>query len=59
MKQTVIGRVYVKDEDDWDQVDKVYSWAGSKPQEFDLDQNGFLTIKEGVPAGTYTLKVCC
>lgn len=39
LQQTVIGRVYVEDLDDWDLNDKTFTWKQSQ-QGFELSQHG-------------------
>ncbi|CAG9112803.1 unnamed protein product [Plutella xylostella] len=57
---TEIGRVFVKDPDDWDLPDKRFMWLPSYEQRspyFDVHSNtGMITMKEGTPNGTYLLK---
>ena len=53
-----IGRVYVYDRDDWDIPDKTFSWAdeAAKDPHFELNVNdGMITMRHGVPEGTYRL----
>ena len=62
MPDTVVGRVYVDDPDDWDLPDKTFSWlAGQEYRHFQLDrETGNITMRYGTPNGTYPLqfKVC-
>ncbi|OXB79892.1 UNVERIFIED_CONTAM: hypothetical protein H355_000922 [Colinus virginianus] len=53
---TVLGQVLAPDEDDWDS--KIYQFEGKTPRYFILNDNsGLLTIKEGTPQGTYSIRV--
>ncbi|XP_026332342.1 DE-cadherin isoform X2 [Hyposmocoma kahamanoa] len=56
---TEIGRVYVKDPDDWDTADKDFMWLPSfekRSPNFDVYRsNGMIIMKRGTPAGTYAL----
>uniref|UniRef100_A0A1I7UMA5 Cadherin domain-containing protein n=1 Tax=Caenorhabditis tropicalis TaxID=1561998 RepID=A0A1I7UMA5_9PELO len=54
LKQTVIGRVYVDDADDWDLGDKTFSWKESRPG-FELSDKGDITMAAEMAAGTYTM----
>ncbi|OXB69405.1 hypothetical protein ASZ78_004895 [Callipepla squamata] len=53
---TALGQVLAPDEDDWDS--KIYQFEGKTPRYFILNDNsGLLTIKEGTPQGTYSIRV--
>uniref|UniRef100_A0AAY4BAX3 Uncharacterized protein n=1 Tax=Denticeps clupeoides TaxID=299321 RepID=A0AAY4BAX3_9TELE len=53
---TVLGQVQSPDLDDWNE--KVYRFKGKTPRLFNLNQNsGELSIREGAPAGTYSLQI--
>ncbi|XP_013408639.1 neural-cadherin isoform X2 [Lingula anatina] len=55
---TVIGNAYAEDPDDWDRVDKTFTWVGSQPQHFSLDQDtGDVIMLKGAPEGNYNLEV--
>lgn len=54
LKETVIGRVYVDDADDWDLGDKTFSWKESRPG-FELSDKGDITMAAEMAAGTYTM----
>ena len=57
LPDTVVGRVYVDDPDDWDLPDKTFRWSGDAPRNFRLDSNtGDITILQGTANGTYPLK---
>ncbi|XP_043190768.1 DE-cadherin-like isoform X2 [Amphibalanus amphitrite] len=58
MPDTVVGRVYVDDPDDWDLPDKTFSWLeGEEYRHFELDRDtGNITMKYGTPNGSYPLK---
>ena len=58
MPDTVVGRVYVEDPDDWDLPDKTFSWLeGEQYRHFELDTDtGNITMKYGTPNGSYPLK---
>ena len=58
MPDTVVGRVYVEDPDDWDLPDKTFSWLeGEEYRHFELDPDtGNITMKYGTPNGSYPLK---
>ncbi|XP_037090978.1 DE-cadherin-like [Pollicipes pollicipes] len=58
MPETVVGRVYVEDPDDWDLPDKTFSWANAQTSGyFELDADtGDITIRYGTPNGSYPLK---
>ena len=58
MPDTVVGRVYVEDPDDWDLPDKTFSWlSGQEYRHFLLDRDtGNITMRYGTPNGTYPLK---
>ena len=58
MPDTVIGRVYVEDPDDWDLPDKTFSWLeGEDYRHFELNTDtGNITMKYGTPNGTYPLR---
>lgn len=53
-----IGRVYVKDPDDWDLPDKVFSWEnGLSPSQFTVDfDSGQISMKPSTAEGEYTLR---
>lgn len=55
---TVIGRVFVEDLDDWDLPDKEFSWKGGiEDDHFYLDHsNGSITMRKGTRDGTYQLQ---
>lgn len=57
MPDTVIGRVYVTDLDDWDVSDKTFVWKGTPPPHFTLTNDGLILLKERTPEGSYTLTV--
>ncbi|KAK0049023.1 neural-cadherin [Biomphalaria pfeifferi] len=55
-----IGRVYVDDPDDWDLPDKTFSnlLPATLQNYFSVaSDNGMLTMKKGVPVGTYNFQV--
>lgn len=54
---TIIGRVYVDDPDDWDLPDKYFAWLGNAQHpNFNLDSaNGRITMYQGTPSGFYGL----
>lgn len=55
----VIGRVFVKDLDDWDLQDKKFEWENfwDKPATFSLNQdNGDITMASTVVPQTYNLR---
>ncbi|KAK6739390.1 hypothetical protein RB195_008084 [Necator americanus] len=54
LKKTQIGRVYVKDLDDWDLGDKTFTWRDSLPG-FDLSPRGEITMDANMPPGTYLM----
>ncbi|XP_037090914.1 DE-cadherin-like [Pollicipes pollicipes] len=58
MPDTVVGRVYVEDPDDWDLPDKTFSWlSGQDYRHFQLHSGtGNITMRYGTPNGTYPLK---
>ncbi|XP_043236819.1 neural-cadherin-like isoform X1 [Amphibalanus amphitrite] len=58
MPDTVVGRVYVDDPDDWDLPDKTFSWlAGQEYRHFELDRDtGNITMRYGTPNGSYPLQ---
>ena len=58
MPDTVVGRVYVDDPDDWDLPDKTFSWlAGQEYRNFHLDrETGNITMRYGTPNGSYPLQ---
>ena len=58
MPDTVVGRVFVEDPDDWDLPDKTFSWLeGEEYRHFELDTDtGNITMKYGTPNGSYPLK---
>ncbi|CAG0887187.1 unnamed protein product [Cyprideis torosa] len=65
LREGIIGRAFVEDADDWDLEDKNFFWKrddGATPRISDpnfilQEQTGILTIKEGVPAGFYELRI--
>lgn len=57
LKDAVIGQVYVKGPDDSDELNKVYSLVDCTSPYFDVSKYGLIKMKEGTPAGDYTLKV--
>ncbi|CAB3408176.1 unnamed protein product [Caenorhabditis bovis] len=58
LKQTVIGRVFVDDADDWDLPDKTFSWKESRSG-FELSPKGDITMEANMPPGTYTMSANC
>ncbi|XP_066595703.1 DE-cadherin isoform X2 [Prorops nasuta] len=53
---TQIGRVYVKDPDDWDLPDKHFAWD-TQVEGFSLNPNdGTITMHSGITNGTYGMK---
>ncbi|XP_043497699.1 DE-cadherin isoform X1 [Polistes fuscatus] len=53
---TKIGRVYVKDSDDWDLPDKHFTWASTQ-EGFDLDEDtGMITLLSGISNDTFHMK---
>ena len=58
MPDTVVGRVYVEDPDDWDLPDKTFSWlSGQEYSHFQLDRDtGNITMRYGTPNGSYPLQ---
>ncbi|KAG0710771.1 putative neural-cadherin 2 [Chionoecetes opilio] len=51
-----LGRVYVRDPDDWDAAAKTYSWRGSEHPNFRLDTaTGHLTMRPATGDGRYQL----
>ncbi|XP_037076990.1 neural-cadherin-like [Pollicipes pollicipes] len=58
MPDTVVGRVFVEDPDDWDLPDKTFSWLdGQDYRHFELDtETGSITMRYGTPNGSYPLK---
>lgn len=57
MPDTVIGRVHVEDEDDWDVPDKVFYWDSSEHVRFRLNEDtGMVTLRKGTPDGRYLLR---
>lgn len=59
--ETIVGRVYVEDPDDWDLSDKRFEWSETSArfeEEFILDERtGSLIIRETAPANIYQLDV--
>merc|ERR550534_1568425 len=54
---TVIGRVYVQDADDWDLADKTFSFLEEEPSGFLVAPlGGFITVKAHTQDGVYPLK---
>ncbi|CAD6190830.1 unnamed protein product [Caenorhabditis auriculariae] len=58
LKQTVIGRVYVDDADDWDLPDKTFTWKQSQSG-FELSPKGDITMDANMPPGTYQMSANC
>lgn len=57
MPDTIIGRVYVEDPDDWDLPDKHFYWATESNSQFRLNQEtGEITLLEDTKNGTYNLQ---
>ncbi|XP_043205387.1 DE-cadherin-like isoform X2 [Amphibalanus amphitrite] len=57
MPDTVIGRVYVDDPDDWDLPDKTFTFVDGDQRRFGLDSNtGDIIMRHGTSNGTYLLK---
>uniref|UniRef100_A0A914C6R2 Cadherin n=1 Tax=Acrobeloides nanus TaxID=290746 RepID=A0A914C6R2_9BILA len=57
LQKTQIGRTYVEDKDDWDIVDKTFSWQ-KQVSGFDLDsQTGMITMNGDMPVGRYIMQV--
>ena len=57
MPDTVVGRVYVEDPDDWDLPDKTFNWVEGDKRRFGLDTDtGDITMYQGTANGTYPLK---
>lgn len=54
-----MGTVYVQDLDDWDIVDKTFSWpSGIQHTYFSLaDSGGEMFVDKETPAGNYQFKV--
>lgn len=56
LQQTVIGRVYVEDKDDWDLPDKTFTWGpGGSVTGFSLAPNGEITMSGNMAPGQYVL----
>nr|XP_053630333.1 putative neural-cadherin 2 [Cherax quadricarinatus] len=54
-KPVPLGRVYVKDPDDWDSASKTYSWRQYVEGFFLNSSNGDLTMAPDTPEGRYEL----
>ncbi|CAO1327367.1 unnamed protein product [Diamesa tonsa] len=54
---TEVGRVYVKDPDDWDLPDKTFHWKdGIQHSDFSLnEESGMITMIEGIKENSYLL----
>lgn len=53
---TLIGRVYVNDPDDWDLPDKKFAWRdGARHQQFDLKEDGMIEMLRDTAEGEYML----
>nr|BAD91054.1 Af1-cadherin [Artemia franciscana] len=58
LPDTMIGRAYVDDPDDWDLPDKEFTWFDTiQPTYFSLHPKGMITMKAGTPAGEYRLRI--
>lgn len=54
--ETLIGRVYVEDKDDWDLPDKIFSWRDSEgDKHFKLEENGNIIMLPQTLGGVYVL----
>ncbi|KAG8330089.1 beta-catenin binding [Homalodisca vitripennis] len=57
MPDTTIGRVYVRDADDWDVPDKIFYWDTNEHVRFRLNEDsGMITMRQGTPDGRYLLR---
>ena len=51
-----IGRVYVKDLDDWDPPDKSFAWDGATDSDFTLNpENGIISMRPSASEGPHRL----
>ncbi|XP_068236938.1 neural-cadherin-like [Palaemon carinicauda] len=56
-QDTQIGRVYVKDPDDWDLTDKTFNWADKPHSNFILEEDsGMVTMTAATRRGQYFLE---
>ncbi|EAA14580.4 AGAP009717-PA, partial [Anopheles gambiae str. PEST] len=54
---TLIGRVFVNDLDDWDTSDKLFYWDEAENPRFKLDDtSGMVTMRHGAREGRYKLR---
>ncbi|XP_071516873.1 putative neural-cadherin 2 isoform X2 [Panulirus ornatus] len=53
--QVPLGRVYVKDPDDWDTDSKTFAWRSQQPSFFLNHSTGDLTMAPSTPDGRYEL----
>lgn len=56
MPETIIGRVFVEDEDDWDLNDKTFYWKNDAHTQFELNRDtGHIKMLEDTEEGSYFL----